>query len=350
MVSDGASARAPRAVVYGVGAMGTVIAKFAIEKGVEVVGAIARSPEKVGHDLGEVANLGFETGVIVEDDPSEVFSTREVDIALIATVSPIGEMFEQYRVCIDHGVNAISLSEEWLFPWLRYAKAAEELDQLAKRGGVTITAGGHQDAYWVNLVALLMGTAHKIDSVVGRTTWNPDDYGPVAADFMPIDLSVEEFEQFVASGEGPPSYGDSVVGALAAHAGLTVSDLSSRRMPVVAAAEMTWRSLERQVASGRVIGFTDIDTVETEEGPTLTVEMTGALYGDDDVDVNEWAISGVPNLTLSTPAVETHVTTCTGVVNRIPDVINAAPGFVTVEALPPLRYRPKAFGEYLADR
>jgi 2,4-diaminopentanoate dehydrogenase len=34
-------------------------------------------------------------------------------------------------------------------------------------------------------------------------------------------------------------------------------------------------------------------------------------------------------------------------VNRIPDVINAAPGFATPADLPPLRYRPRPLNEYV---
>ena len=61
-----------KAVVYGVGSMNSVATRMMLEKGVDIVGALARSPEKVGRDLGEVAGLGFETGVIVEDDPDRV--------------------------------------------------------------------------------------------------------------------------------------------------------------------------------------------------------------------------------------------------------------------------------------
>src|ERR1700735_2252860 len=72
------------AVVYGVGAMNSIATRLMLEKGVDIVGAIARSSEKVGRDLGEVAGLGYETGVIVEDDPERVLSTRTADIAVIA--------------------------------------------------------------------------------------------------------------------------------------------------------------------------------------------------------------------------------------------------------------------------
>jgi hypothetical protein len=42
--------------------MGAVATRLMLEKGVDVVGALARSPAKVGKDLGEVADLGTETG------------------------------------------------------------------------------------------------------------------------------------------------------------------------------------------------------------------------------------------------------------------------------------------------
>jgi 4-hydroxy-tetrahydrodipicolinate reductase len=115
------------------------MARLALEKDVEIVGAIARSPEKIGRDLGEVANLGLQTGVTVEDDARQVFESRAVDIALFATVSPIDDVFDQYRICIENGSNAISICEEWLYPWLQSPQIAKELDRLAREHGVTVT-------------------------------------------------------------------------------------------------------------------------------------------------------------------------------------------------------------------
>ena len=37
-----------RAVVYGVGAMGSILTRLLLDKGVKIVGAVGRSPEKVG--------------------------------------------------------------------------------------------------------------------------------------------------------------------------------------------------------------------------------------------------------------------------------------------------------------
>jgi 4-hydroxy-tetrahydrodipicolinate reductase len=327
--------------------MGSTMARLAHEKGADIVGAIARSPSKVGKDLGEVAGLGFDTGVIVTDDAPALFAEQQVDIALVATVSGLDDVFEHYRICAEGGANAISIAEEWLYPWLRAPEIASRLDGIAREHGVTVIAGGHQDGYWLHLAGVLMGTAHRLAAVRGMALWNPDDYGPVAADFMPIDITVEEFEQLAADGEGPPSFGDSVVGGLAAVAGLTAKKHTHRRVPELSEKDMLWRSLDRHVPAGRTIGFTDIDELETEEGPTMTMTMTGRLYDDGEIDLNEWTIEGEPTVTLSTPGVPSEITTCTALVNRIPEVINADAGFMTVDQLPSPRYPPLPLETYI---
>src|SRR5437763_17070772 len=96
--------------------MNSIATRLMIEKGVDIVGALARSPEKVGRDLGDVAGLGQQTGVVVEDDPERVLSTRQADIAVIAVASYMSEMYEHLRLCAEHGVNAVTLSEEALYP------------------------------------------------------------------------------------------------------------------------------------------------------------------------------------------------------------------------------------------
>ncbi|MGI9569103.1 MAG: dihydrodipicolinate reductase, partial [Desulfobulbia bacterium] len=63
-----------RVIVYGVGAMGSIITRLLLEKSVDIVGAIGRSPNKVGRDLGDVAGIGRKLDVIVEDNAEKVLS------------------------------------------------------------------------------------------------------------------------------------------------------------------------------------------------------------------------------------------------------------------------------------
>lgn len=328
-----------RAVVYGVGAMNSIIAGMLIDKGVEIVGAIARSPQKVGQDLGDVIGFGRQLGVTVSDDAAAVFAQTRPDVAVIAVNSYLTDAVEQLRICAEHGVNAVTLSEEMLYPWETSPELAAELDALAKSTGATLTGTGFQDTFWVNIVALLMGTAHRIDTVCGKASWNVDDFGPELATAQQVGRAVAEFEEWVRGAQRPPTFGRNVLDALVADTGLTVSSISTTTRPDIAFAAMRSEALGIDLAPGDVAGFTDIDRIETAEGPAFVFEMSGRVYGTGEGDINEWTIEGEPNLFLSNGTVPTQTTTCTQLVNRIPDVIAAPPGIVTVDKLPRLRYR-----------
>lgn len=334
-----------KAVIYGVGAMNSIATRMLTDKDVSIVGAISRSKRKVGKDLGELTGLGRALGVTVTDDAASALAGA--DIAVIAVNSYMCDAVEQLRQCAEAGVNAVTLSEEALFPWNTAPQITAELDAIAKRNGVTLTGTGHQDTYWVNIVAMMMGTAHRIDTVTGRASWNVDDYGPEVAGDQQVGRTLEEFANWLDSANRPPTFGRNVLDALVADTGLTVKTISSTTRPDIAPAMMHSVALDLDVEAGRVIGFTDIDKIETTEGPSFTFEMSGRVYGESDGDINDWEITGEPNLVLSNGTVPTQVTTCTQLVNRIPDVINAAPGLVTMEKLPRLRYRAFPLHTYL---
>jgi hypothetical protein len=338
-----------RAVVYGVGHMNGIITRLMVEKGVTVVGAIARSPEKVGRDLGELVGLGRDLGVVVSDDADAVLAETRPDIAMIAVNSYLADQYQHLERCARHGVNALTLAEEALFPWQTAPGPAARLDELARAGGVTLTGSGHQDAYWVTLIANLMGTAHRIETVSGTISWNVDDCGPEVARDQRVGDTPEEFAAWLAGQDLPPSFARNAIDALIADAMLTVGSISTRREPVVADHDIYCTALGRVVETGRVIGFTDVDTIETAEGVTFSTEMTGKVYVSGEHDLNEWAIGGEPELRLSNGVVPTQMTTSAQLVNRIPDVINARPGFVTVDELPRLKYRAHPLATYLAD-
>jgi len=333
----------PRIVIYGVGAMGSLIARMILEKDGEIVGAIGRSPEKVGRDLGDVAELGRETGVILGGDAEQVLAETNPDLVVLTVASYMEDNEEHVRRCVEAGANVITLSEELLCSWDTSPAETAALDALAKDRGVTITATGHQDGYWVSLIGAFMGTAHKIDEVRGEASWNVDDFGPELARDQQVGTSVAEFDAWNASGaERPPTFGRTSLHALARLAGLTIASSTTETKPAVAEGPLECKALEMTVEPGQVIGFTDIDTVTTEEGVTLVLEMTGKVYAPGEADHNTWTITGEPTLTLVNDTLPTHLTTCSTLVNRIPDVIAAEPGYRTLDHLPMLRHRARS--------
>lgn len=328
--------------------MGSIVARLLLEKGVDVVGAIARSPEKVGRDLGEVAGLGFTTGLPVADDAPSVLAATSPDIAVVCVASYLSVMRDHFALCLEHGVNVVTIEEESIYPWRTAPELASELDGIAKRNNVTIAASGAQDVYWMKLVSTLMGAAHRVDSVSGRCSWNADDYGPEVVRHVRVGETREAFERAVAEAGWPDFVVRNTLEALVADVGLTVARVETGVAPLLAEADTPSRSLGDTIPAGRVLGVVDSARIDTEEGPTFSFEMAGRVYRDGEADSNEWVVRGEPTeLHLRNERVPTRLITCTSVVNRIPDVINAEPGFLTLDRLPQPRYRHHPLGHYL---
>ena len=336
-----------RAIVYGVGAMGSIVARLLLDRGVEIVGAVARSPEKVGRDLGEVAGLGVRTGVTVEADARRALAAG-ADIAIVSVASYLSVMFDHFRLCLEHGTNVVTIEEEAVYPWSTAPELAAERDRIGKENGATLAASGAQDVYWLHLVGVLMGAAHRIDSVSGRCTWNADDYGPEVARHVHVGDTEEEFRRYLAEEGWPDFVVRATLEALIAEVELTPVKVTPSVVPVLAEVDRTSRALGQMIPAGRIVGVVDSVTIATEEGPVFSFEMGGRIYEPGEADMNEWIVRGEPEeLHLRNDRVPTRLITCTTLVNRIPDVINAEPGLVTLDRLGKPRYKHFPLGHYL---
>ena len=96
-----------RAVQYGCGKMSKVIFKYLLDHGVEIVGAIDNNPAVVGQDVGDFAELGYKTGVLISDNAERVFGECDADIAIVTIASYMPEMYDFFETAIKHGVNII---------------------------------------------------------------------------------------------------------------------------------------------------------------------------------------------------------------------------------------------------
>ena len=335
-----------RAIVYGVGAMGSILTRLLLDKEVEIVGAIGRSPEKVGNDLGEVAGLGRHIGVIVESDPHRALAAG-ADIAMVSVSSYLDSMRGHFAACLEHGVNVVTIEEETVYPWNTAPDHAAELDALAKANEVTLAASGAQDVFWLHLVGTLLGASHTVDAVEGRCSWNVDDYGPEVANHVHVGNTAEAFAKHVADQGWPEFVARQNLEALVADLGLTVAEITSRVSPVLANQPTYCQSLNFMVAPDRMLGTVDTTDVQTNEGPRLTFAMEGRVYGEGETDVNEWHVKGEPDLHLRNDCVPYRFVTCSSVVNRIPDVIRAEPGLISLDRLGKPGYKHGALRNHL---
>jgi len=95
-----------KAIVYGVGAMGKMMTKFMVEKGVVIVGVIGHV-SNIGKDLGEVADLGYLLNVRISDDADAVLSEQKADIAVVALFTEMDTMYPHLVKCLENGLNVM---------------------------------------------------------------------------------------------------------------------------------------------------------------------------------------------------------------------------------------------------
>jgi len=338
-----------KAIVYGVGEMGKIMTKLMVEKGVLIVGAVDVS--NIGEDLGEVAGLGYALNVKISDNADAVLSAQQADIAIVAVFTEMERIYPHLKKCIENDLNVITTSEEALYPWTTSPELTAKLDKLGREHKVTVTGGGYQDGFLVNLVSVLTGASHKIELVSGKQSFNIDDYGPVVAEHRFVGQTKEEFECLAAERATKSSFLRMEIEALIADLGLSVSGILQFIYPTIDDIDIECKALgKRIIKKGDVTGTAEVVEIETLQGIKFRSELIGKVYRPGEGDISEWHIEGVPELYLKSDKVPTMMATCTQMVNRIPDVINADPGFITVEKLPKLKYRAYPLHFYLQKR
>jgi 4-hydroxy-tetrahydrodipicolinate reductase len=333
-----------RAVVYGVGAMGTMCGRLMHEKGVELVGGITRTSH-LGEDLGEVCGIG-PISVKIGDDPETILSTTHPDVVLVCVATFMDDMMEHLERCVRHGANVITTAEEALYPWRTQPDLTARLDALAKENDVSVLGSGYTDYYWGGEVMQLAGSCHRIERIEGVGRFNVDDYGIAVAQNNHVGESVADFEAAFAA-DTSPAFFQTVADLLCADLGLSVTSVGQSIRPSTEDVEVRCGVLGTTVKAGDVTGKVTVVDVATEEGVELHIELQERLYREGETDLNRWVIHGEPDAVLENPSPATDVLTCATMVNRIPDVIVAPSGYLTVDRLPKLRYRAHALPAYL---
>ena len=339
----------------GTGKMSKYTMRYVYEKGGEIVGAVDINPAVIGKDIGDIIG-GEPKGVKVENlaNLGNLLKETKPDACIVTTMSLLADVGEVLLTCARCGVNAITTCEEAFYSWNSNPNLTAEIDKLAKENNCTITGSGYQDIFWGQLISSLAGATQKITKIKGSSSYNVEEYGIALARAHGAGLSAEDFEKDVASadnisdearqeiinkGEFAPSYMWNVNGWLCDKLGLHVKSQSQKCVPQFYNEPIESSTLGMTINLGVATGMSAVVTTETEEGIVLETECIGKVYSKEDVDTNEWTIFGEPDTTLKITMPATVELTCATVVNRIPDLINAEPGFVTTDKFGDLSYK-----------
>ena len=104
------------------------------------------------------------------------------------------------------------------------------------------------------------------------------------------------------------------------------------------------------VKAGDATGMSAIVTTETAEGITIETECIGKVYAPEEFDTNIWTLYGEPESTVVVSRPATVELTCATIVNRIPQLIDSRPGYVTTNNMEDNSYRVKPLNTYVKSK
>ena len=334
-----------KVVQIGCGKMSKYTMRYVYEKGGVVLAGFDINKKLIGKDIKAVIGGKKDYGAKIYDvqELEAQLKILKPDVAIVTTMSLMTDCIDVLMPCAKCGVNAITTCEEAFYPSNSAKKLTAKLDKLAKANKCTITGSGYQDFSWGSMVAGLAGTSQSIKKIKGKSSYNVEDYGIALAQVHGAGLTPKEFEEkivpancvsyeesqaLIAKGEFLPSYMWNVNGWLCECLGLHVVSQSQKCVAQKAKADIKSSTLNMVVKKGHCTGMSAVVTTETKEGITIESECIGKVYAPDEFDQNEWSIIGEPNTTVTVSRPSTVELTCASVVNRIPDLIKAEPGYV----------------------
>jgi 4-hydroxy-tetrahydrodipicolinate reductase len=328
----------PRIVIYGTGQYGSIAARIALEKGWPVAAAVNRAGDKVGQDLGRLAGLGHDCGIVVQDCELADYEAIDADLAIVATTDRLAVNYPVYERLMNAGMNVICHGAESSFPMGADAALAGRIDALAKRNGVSFCGTGLWDMSRIWSGILVAGPCTRIESMFLESLTNIGAAGKHVLDVVGVGLTPDEYRRKFVDEAGPVGniyklIPEHVLTAL----GFTVTSSTEVREPVIFDEPVHCRYLQQDIEPGLAVGTRVVATVETREGVSAKTSIELRLIRDGEQEHVAWRVEGQPRSLIRVDRRGSVYSSASTMINRVRDVIAASPGIRLVSELGPLK-------------
>jgi len=327
-----------RVLQWGLGAMGSGMARLMLDKsGLQIVAAVDSRPDFAGKDLGDILGLGKKLGVIVAARPEDVLNRSDVDIAILATTSWLKDQMPDLRKVLNAGVNCISIAEEMSDAEAQNPALARELDELAKKNGVSVLGAGVNPGFVLDLfVVTLTGGNHTVERIEASRVNDLSPYGPTVMKSQGVGTTPEAFQAGIADGSivGHVGFPESIH-MISQALGLGVDRIEQIRQPIIS--KVHRETPHVKVEPGMVAGCAHIgigyrcdkEVIRLIHPQQIHPQLENQETGD---YIN---IYGKPEIHMAIkPEIAGGVATMGVTVNMIPHVVAATPGLKRMIDLP----------------
>ena len=321
-----------RVLHVGVGPIGAAVAKQLLaRRGFRIVGAVDTDPAKIDRDLGEVLGIGRRLRIRVSHSLVGTIKAARPDVAVLCTSSSLKVVAEAFEEVLKRRVPIVTTTEEAAYPSRANRATARRIDAAARRAKVAVLGTGVNPGFTMDALPIaLTALCERVDRIEVRRVQDARIRRLPFQQKIGAGLTVAEFSDQVRSGSVRHVGFTESIQMIADAMGWKLDRIVDDVAPQVAEASVESDFLA--VAAGQVSGViqTGAGFVGAEAKIALRLEAyLGAPESYDSV-----LIDGSPRLySKIAGGVHGDIATASMVVNSIPAVLAAAPGFHTMRDL-----------------
>jgi 4-hydroxy-tetrahydrodipicolinate reductase len=322
-----------RVVLVGLGPIGAAVAGQLERrrKAFQIVGAVDIDPSKTGRDAGEVLELGRRMRVKVTDGIGRTIRATKPDVAVLCTGSTLKQVLPQFEEVLKQRVPIVTTTEQAAYAVRRNARLVKRLDQAARRAKVAVLGTGVNPGFVMDALPIaLTAVCERVDRIEVQRIQ---------------DASVRRlpFQRKIGAGLTPEQFQRGVEDGTLRHVGFAesiqmIADAVGWRLDRVTD-EVTPKIASRAVESehfgvnpGDVSGLVQEGIGYVAGEPLITLHLEAYLGAPESFD--SVLIEGSPRIhSKIAGGVHGDIATASMVVNSIPAVLDAAPGFRTMRDL-----------------
>ena len=319
-------------VVMGLGFIGREIVRAVRgSPELQLVAAVDSNPQMIGKGLGEL--VGDPTlKMPVTGQLEQALRSCRGGVLLHATGSRLPQVMDQLLSGVRAGFSVVSTCEELAFPYLKYPKLAEKLDEAAENAGVCVLGIGVNPGYVLDrLVATGAQVCGEVRRIEARRVVDARTRREALQRKVGAGLSEKEFSLLVEKEQiGHVGLAESAA-LCALGSGISCDQFEEEIEPVLAREDIQGGAFP--VLKGRVAGISQTAVGYDDGRERVRLELTIAVGAQDPGD--RILIEGDPPLEIEIKGgVAGDRATAHLVVNAAPRVTAAEAGLLTVLELP----------------
>lgn len=318
-----------RVVLVGLGPIGAAVARQAASRrGLTIVGAVDLDPDKAGRDLGDVIALGKRLRLRVADDLDRTLRVAAPDVALLCTASTLRSAAPLFESVLKRRVPIVTTTEEAAYPAAYSRILAARLDAAARRARVAILGTGVNPGFAMDALPIaLSAVCERVERIEVHRVQDARIRRLPFQRKIGAGLNVAEFQARVADGRVRHVGFAGSIRMIADAMGWKLQRVEDRVQPAMAEHRVASEFLT--VEAGSVAGLVQVGIGYVGGDPKIVLRLEAYLGAPRSYD--SVLIEGSPRIHSTIEGgIHGDIATASMVVNAIPAVLAAEPGFRTM--------------------